>query len=252
MTFGIVLLSFAAFIGSFCYKKPFFERKIIKNIPLIHWINLMIIPIFFYLGLAVVVRNILVRDRVTIVDIDDFYLISVLLIFLIYTFVGMSLHFVGKVLSLYIKPDHDSLAYQVNSVFHKKFSHYLSFICSMITLFGIAIIEINYPAITSLNKFQGSALALSGALFGIAGVHAIHNALENYYRTLTYFCFVLLFTLSYFVSLYQINIQYHPYIVFMISFYSSVISMFIARQLVISTRLHNRKKARIVNKFLHI
>src|SRR3989338_5606193 len=102
---GILIISLVIFIAVISYKRARLEQRLIKQIPVIDWLLMFVFPITFYLGLLMIVRNILLRERIDILDFEDSQLLGAGIFFMIYAFVGVSVHFVAKVLSRYIRPD---------------------------------------------------------------------------------------------------------------------------------------------------
>src|SRR3989344_9691875 len=135
MLTGILLISLVSFIAVVSYRRPKLEQRVIKNIPVVDWLNIFVFPIIFYFGLTMIVKNIMIRPRINILDFEDVQLLGAGALFLIYAFVGLSVHFVGKVLSRYIKKSTQSNIYYINEIFHGKLSHYIAYICSFMVIF---------------------------------------------------------------------------------------------------------------------
>src|SRR3972149_11102707 len=167
MLTGIILLSIMGFVGIISYRRPRLEQRVFRKIPLVDWLNILIIPIIMYYGLILIVKNILERVKVEVLDYDEFTLLGVGVLFLVYTFVGNSIHFVGKVLSRYMIVNKRSYAYQVNEMFHGKMSHYISFVCIILVLFVIAILEVNYPLPFVFTVLYKWLIILAGGVFGV-------------------------------------------------------------------------------------
>ena len=164
MLTGILIISVVTFIAVISYRRPRLEQRVIKQIPVINWLFIFVFPIIFYFGLVLIVRSILERQRINILDFDDAQIIGIGNIFTIYSMVGVSVHFVSKVLSRYIKKSKDPKVYQINEIFHGKLSHYVTFACAYMVIFSLALLEINYPVFKRLPNAALTALALAGVL----------------------------------------------------------------------------------------
>src|SRR3989338_5440520 len=102
MLTGLLVIAIVGLLGVLTHRRSRFEERVLKHVPLSEWIIVLIVPVFMYLGWAVVVNNIIDRPRVRIIPFDDFNIIAVTVLFMLYGFVGNSMHFTGKVLWRYL------------------------------------------------------------------------------------------------------------------------------------------------------
>src|SRR3989344_6839426 len=137
MLTGILIISVVTFIAVISYRRPRLEQRVIKQIPVINWLFIFVFPIIFYFGLVLIVRSILERTRINLLDFDDAQIIGIGNIFTIYSMIGIGVHFVSKVLSRYIKKSKDPKVYQINEIFHGKLSHYVTFVCAYMVIFTL-------------------------------------------------------------------------------------------------------------------
>lgn len=255
MIVGIIILAVVSFIGIISYRRPRLEQRVIKNIPLIDWINILIFPIIIYFGIIILVKNILLRTRVAILDFDEFILIGVGLLFLIYAAVGNSIHFVSKVLSRYLKPNPHSRAYQINEIFHGKLSHYLAFVSSMLVVFVIAILEINYPSALRLTTGQTYLTIIASIVFGISMANMIfitHEWLGGYNKPLASLALFIIIILLAIFRTFSLSLLYYPVNLFVITLMTSFISAYLIRQFLIFTKLGAKRRLRFLAKMLSI
>lgn len=255
MITGILLLAVIIFIAVISYKRPRLENRVIKNIPLIDWINILMIPLFVYIGLTILARNILSRDRATILDFDDVTLLSFGIFFLVYAFVGNSIHFVSKVLSRYIPPQKHSLVYRINEIFHGKLSHYMIFLSSFMVVFILALLEINYPIPSAMHGGTEGVVFLSGLLFGVSstkGVFYTSSWFGGYNKPLFFLASFLLFILISLFRIFDLHFLFYPIAFFVVTMFSGFIGTFVMRQLLIFLRLGKKRRLQFLAKILSV
>lgn len=255
MITGILLVAIISFIAVISYKRPRLEHRIIKNIPLIDWMNILIIPLFIYIGLTLMARHILSRDRTIILDFDDFTLVSFGIFFLAYAFVGNSIHFVSKVLSRYIPPQKQSLVYRINEIFHGKLSHYLIFLSSFMVVFILALLEINYPLPFSMHGGTEGVVFLSGLLLGISATKAVFYTSSwfgGYNKPLFFLVGFLLFILVGLFRIFDLHLLFYPIAFFVVTMFSGFIGTFVMRQVLIFLRLGKKRRLQFLAKILSV
>lgn len=255
MITGVLLLGIIGFIGVISYQRPKLEQRVFKEIPLIDWLLILVFPLIIYVGLVLVIRNILFREKVEILDFDDFYLLACGVLFLAYTLVGNSIHFVGKVLSRYIPEDKHSIVYRVNEMFHGKLSHYLAEVSALMAVFILALLEINHPLLILLPQRSFFVLAFSGFLFGFSGAKAIFNTdnyFGNYNRPLFLLTALLSFVLIGLFKSFKLNLIYYPVNLFVLVMFLGVLIAFAFKQFFIFSRLYRKRKFRFLARVLSI
>ncbi len=255
MLTGILIISVLVFISVIAYRRPRLERRVFKNIPLIDWINILILPILLYFGLVFIVKNIITRGRVERLDIDELYIFLIGNLFLVYAFVGNSLHFVGKVLSRYLKPRRHSLIYQINEIFHGKLSHFMTFICVAMLIFLLGILEINYPLLLPLAEWQIILIILAGITTGISSVRSVlyaasGNGYRGYNRPLFFLIFLQMIVLHSLYKIYKLNLSFFPLNLFIIGSFGTIVGMYLFRRLLYSTRLDRKRRLKFLAKIL--
>jgi len=252
MLTGILLLSIMTFVGFISYRRPRFEQRVFKKIPLADWITILVIPIVMYVGIILIVINILARPRIPILDFDDKTFIVFGLLFLLYGFVGTSMHFVSKVISRYIKGT-NSMVYHVNEIFHGKLSHYLTFCSTLLVIFFTALLEINYPTAGRLTELQMIILILAGLLFGLSSSKAIfytHRWVGGYTKPLFLLVTVLLLVTYGIFQTFGLDLSVYPVNLFVSALLGSIVVTFVTRQLFILMRLEKRRRLKFIGKIL--
>lgn len=255
MISGILLLSLIAFVAIVSYRRPKLEQRVIKEIPLIDWLNIMVFPLAVYFSLASIVRNVLQRPRVEVLDYDVFVLLSIGLIFLIYTFVGLSVHFVGKVLSRYFKKNTRLKIYKINEIFHGKLSHYITFVSVWMMMFILALLEVNFPVTYPMSRFTVWLIIFSGVVGGLAATKAIFYTNEwfgGYNKPLFFITLALLVVLVNIFKVYQLRVAYYPFNLFIISMFFSIVAIFVFRQALKISKLSGKRRLQKLTKLLSI
>lgn len=255
MISGILLITIVGFIGIIVYRRPKLAEKVFKEVPLIDWLNLLILPLFFYLGIVIVVEHILSRPKTELLDYDKLHLVPLGALFLIYGFVGYSIHFVSKVLSRYISPNKKDLVYRVNELFHGKLSHYMTYFCTLVVLFILAILEINYPLDNKLNSSHEILIIISGVVFGVSASKVIFSTNEWFGgHNKPLFVVVSLMTVITFVLFTSLKISflYYPFAYFAAAVFTSIMVTFIFRQFLIFSKLGSKRRLKFLIRLLHI
>lgn len=254
MITGLLIISIVAFVAMLSYKRPRLEERVFKNVPLVDWLNILGFPPIVYLGLVLIVVNINNRPKVAILDFEDFTLISVGILFLIFAFVGQSIHFVSKVISRYLPANKHSMEYQVNEIFHGKLSHYLVIINTLLVIFMLDLLEINHPFYPSQKLGANILILIAGILMGWAGSKSViytSGWYGGYYKpvfSLVLILFISIVGLFYFN---QLRFSNYPMNLFSVSVFLAVMITFIIRQIFIFSRLNEKRRLRFITKLFN-
>lgn len=253
MLTGILIIAIVGLLAILSHRRTRIEERIYKNVPLSDWLTILAFPLFMYIGWFFVVKNILERPQSSIIPFDDFDILAITILFMIYAFVGNALHLTGKILWKYLQGLENTMAYRVNEMFHGKLSHYLAFMNSLFIMFLLAILEINHPVGFSVRTNYLLITALAGITFGISGAKAIFYTNEwfgGYNKPLFFVTAVLLILLFSIIKLLELNLSFYPVILFISVMYLSFIATFIIRQFFIFGRLGKKRKLRFLAKIL--
>ncbi|OGG03734.1 hypothetical protein A2W14_05090 [Candidatus Gottesmanbacteria bacterium RBG_16_37_8] len=253
MLTGILLISLVIFIAVVSYKRPRLEQRVIKKIPVIDWFIIFVFPIIFYFGLVMIIRSIMQRPRLNILDFDDIQLLSSGALFLIYAFVGLSVHFVGKVLSRYIKKSIQSRIYYINEIFHGKLSHFIVFVCCYMVIFILALLEINYPSTYKMSLFSALVVMAAAIVAGFSSTKTIYytNAwFGGYNKPLFSITFVMLIVLAGIYRANSLKLYYYPINIFISTILFTIVCVFLARQFLVYTRLSKRRRLKFISRIL--
>ncbi|MBI3379992.1 hypothetical protein HY029_04510 [Candidatus Gottesmanbacteria bacterium] len=255
MITGLLIISIISFIAVISYKRPRMEQKVFKNIPLVDWLNILGFPPLVYLGLVLIVVNIVNRPIVPILDFEDFTIITVGIFFLMLAFVGQSIHFVSKVISRYLPANKHALEYQVNEIFHGKLSHYMVIISALLVVFILDLLEINHPVFYSSPIGRNILIIIAGVLMGFAGGKSVIYTSSwhgGYYRPIFSLVFLLFLSktgLFYFSDLHYSN---YPMNLFSYAMYISIMTVFILRQFIIFSKLSEKRRLRFIAKLFSL
>lgn len=255
MISGILLITIVGFIGIIVYRRPKLAEKVFKEVPLIDWLNILIMPLVLYLGIVLVVEQILSRPKVEYLDYDNLHLLPLGILFLIYGFVGKSIHFVSKVISRYIKPDKKDLVYRINELFHGKLSHYMTYFCTLVVLFILAIMEINYPLEIKLTGSQEFLIIISGIISGVSASKAIFFTNEWFGgHNKPLFIVVSIMTFIIYALFRSLNLKFisYPFSFFVSVAFTSIVITFVFRQFLIFSKLSNKRRLKFFVRILHI
>ncbi|MBI2337619.1 hypothetical protein HYU95_00390 [Candidatus Daviesbacteria bacterium] len=125
------------------YRISFFRKKTIGYFHLLQIIYLIIIPgigltlIFSYLA------SILKRPLISPPIMPDGLIFSFLIPAMFFTYGGIAIHSVTKMLWEYMKKDENDKAYRMNRFFHLTFSHNLIYSGGFLATLGLTLLELN-------------------------------------------------------------------------------------------------------------
>ncbi len=255
MIIGIILVAFTALTAVLLHRRSRFEKKIYKDVPIVEWINVLIVPLLFYFGWGLMVRNILSRPTINKFPIEDFELIVISVLFIIYGFIGNAIHFTGKILWRYLWPKKYSMAYKVNEMFHGRLSHYLVFLNGLFIAFLLPFMEINHPLQYEIDSLTFNIIIVSGIIMGISsskGIFFSNQWFGGYKKPLFFISLILLIVLSQVIKLLKLTLLNYPLVTFIFVMFLSFISAFILRQFLIFTKLGNKRRLRFLAKMLSV
>lgn len=253
MISGIILFAVFTLIAAFSYKRPRLEQRVIKNIPLIDWLNILFYPLLLYFALVLIILNILSRPVLEVLDFNDAQILAIGILVLIYGYVGNSIHFVGKVLSRYMKPKKHELIYQINEMFHGKLSHYMAFVSTLVVIFLIGLLEINHPDTSGFGKASLYLLIACGLAVGVSGSKAVFHASDWYggYNKPLFLLSMSLLGILFGVSKYfHLKYALYPVNIFITSFYLSLSATFILKRTFRVYKLDRKGKLRFLIRLL--
>lgn len=253
MLISIIITAVIGLIGIFLHRRTRLEEKVFKNIPLSEWLTVLIFPLCFYVCWVIFVRNIINRPLVPVIPMDDFDILAITIIFMVYAFVGNAIHFTGKILWRYLRHDTGSMVYRINEMFHGKLSHYIIYFDGLIVFSLLPILEINHPLPVSLSLNYTGAIVLAGIVFGVSATKAIFYTNEwfgGHNKPLFFLTFIVLSILVSISRTLELQYQYYPIKLFMTAVFGSIVAAFIVRQVLIYTRLNRRARLRFLVKIL--
>ncbi len=254
MTVGLIIIALFGLIAVLTHRRTRFEERVFKNVPINDWFILAGYPAMLFIGWALLIRNIINRPSIGLLPIDDIDFLLVMLIFLVYAFVGNSVHFISKIVWRYLVTEHkNSMAYKVNEMFHGQLSHYLIYTTTLIVIFLISLLELNHPTLYPFSSGFRVVALITGIVFGYSCAKSIFYTNQwfgGYNKPLSFLAMFLLAVMLSFFILLDINIYYYPVSFFIITSFGSFIGAFILRQVVIFSRLSGKLKGRFIHRLL--
>lgn len=252
---GLIVIVIVALLAVLSHRRKRFEEKVLKNIPLSDWLMMLVFPLLMYIGWVVVVRNILNNPRIEVIPVDDFDLLVVTNIFMIYGFVGTAIHFTGKILWRYLKSTPLTLAYKVNEIFHGRLSHYLTYLNSLFIFFMLAILELNHGLVFPIDSPAFRVLVIAGLILGVSATKAVFYTNEwfgGYNKPLFFVVAALLIFLISLIRIYQLILSFYPITLFVSAMFASFIATFIVRQIFILLRLNRKRRLQFLARLLSV
>lgn len=254
MLIGILILAVIATLAVLSHRRSRLESKVLKHVPVSDWLTVFIIPILIYIGWMFIIRSIVARSAAEIIPLDDIDIIILTILFMVYGFVGNAIHFTGKILWRYL-PRRNTMAYKVNEMFHGKFSHYLIDINGSFILFMLAVMEINHPLVFPLPVMLEYLVISAGFMLGLAVRKYIFFTDEwfgGYNKPIFFLSVSLMFLLVLIFRTFTMNLSLYPVCMFILSYLFSFTSSFIVRQVMIFTRLNQKRRMRFVTKIFSV
>ena len=255
MVTGLLILTTVALLGVLSHRRTKLEEKVYKNIPLTDWINLLALPVGLFLGWVLLVRHIIDRPNIPILLFDDFDNLFVTMLFMIYGFVGLGIHFTAKILWRYLKKERNSMAFRINEIFHNKFSHYLAYLNGLLILFMLSLLEINHPSEIQITFWPRILIILIGFTAGASIWKSIAYTDEwfgGYNKPLFFIVFILLALSLNLSRILRLSYSYYPVRLFIVAVFGSGSVVFIVRQILIFTKLSQKKRWRFLSRVLNI
>jgi len=180
--------SFITVIGVLClvmimlYRVKALHTKKIWHLSIQQIIFLVLIPGIVFPMIFSYLQAMLRLPKSDTAFFPDSFLVSTILLSLMYSYGGIAIHAVTKMLSGYLKNKNTEIA-EINKFFHLNFSHNLVYSGIIISSLGITLLEINHVPNTGITNlgwgiFRGIILGLSFAIF----IYYYTRASSNSYR----------------------------------------------------------------------
>lgn len=159
---NLLILVFLA--GIIFYRITFLSKKSIGYFSLLQLIFLVIMPAFLFVITFSYIQDILARPLNGVVFIPDSILIYIFLLSSLFTYGGVAIHSVTKMLSEVLRHE-QSRAAEINKHFHLIFSHNLAFSGILFMLISISLLQLNH---INLDKESNIfTLAIKGLTLGV-------------------------------------------------------------------------------------
>lgn len=160
-----VLLAFAAALA---YSISFLHNKSIGYFSLLQILYLVVIPGFLYVMIFSAMQEILVRPQNPEVFLPDAFLTNLTLLSVLFTYGGLAIHTVTKMLKRALVGEEQSVALAINKYFHLSFSHNLFMSGAVLMVVALTLLEMNHlPRPTSAGML---ATVLKGLFLGVSFV----------------------------------------------------------------------------------
>jgi hypothetical protein len=145
------------------YKISYLSKKTIGYFSLLQYIYLVIIPGLVFSIAYSYHQAILARPKASVIVIPDGYISHVLFLAMFYSYGGVAIHAVTKMLSELLRND-NSKAKDINKYFHLRFSHNLVYSGGVFMILCFALLELNHP--DPANTYSLLAAVIKGLIMG--------------------------------------------------------------------------------------
>lgn len=185
-----VILVFC-FVLVFSYRIQALHTKKIWNLSIQQLIYLVLIPGLVFPMIFSYLQSMSRLPKSIYSFVPDGLLVNIILLSLMYSYGGIAIHAITKMLSEYLKDKNDEVA-QINKFFHLTFSHNLVYSGILITSLGITLLEINHVPngnITSIGGgiIRGILLGISLAIFIYYYTQTSSNSYQGKWNDLKFF-----------------------------------------------------------------
>lgn len=157
----LILVLVAAAIS---YRISFLSKKSLGYFSLLQIVFLVILPGFVFIITYSYIQDILSRPINNIVFISDDWLINIFLLSCLFTYGGIAIHSVTKMLSDVLRYENSETA-KINKHFHLVFSHNLIYSGALSALLSITLLEMNHVNLQDQNNMY--LLFAKGLILGL-------------------------------------------------------------------------------------
>lgn len=255
MIVGLFLLAIVLFLSVVTHRQTRLEKKLLKNIPIADWITITILPLFVLLAGWMFITSIVARPSAAITPFEDLDLIGMTVFFIIFGFIGVTLHFTSKVLWRYIPKREARTAYKINEMFHNRISHYVIYVSASLAVFLLTILEINHPVASGMSQSTMLTVIFAGILSGWSygrSIFYVNQWFGGYNRPFFILIFIFAFLQKEIFAGFKLSFENYPLSLMVMLNWLTFLGVFIIRQLLIFTRLNNKHKLRYIMKIFSV
>lgn len=174
-----VLAVFLLVVASI-YRIQSLHRKKIWNLSIQQLIHLVLIPGVLFPMVFSYLLGVMRLPRIEMAFLSDNFLVTAILMAMLFGYGGVAIHAVTKMLSEYLKEDKSELA-EINKFFHLTFSHNLAFAGISLASLGLVLLEINHVSRGPLGLWNGVVRGLMlGGSFWLATYNYARYTGERY------------------------------------------------------------------------
>ncbi len=200
----LTIMGIVAFAGVIFYRLSFFHRRRWGYFSLVQTYYLIVMPGIMNTIIYSEVFDIISRPKNGHIILGDKFLLILLFLSTLFTYLGVVIHGVTKTLDRYFTPDQrNTKVYEVSEYFHWDFSHNMIYSGAVITALIFALLELNHisPNVQPVRLFW---LVVTGVMVGTSSVFMLINyERRNHMR---------LFFVSFWVALVAIFYMAKPFI----------------------------------------
>lgn len=168
----VTLLSVLLLAGVLAYRFSFFHKRKLWYLSLQQLFLLVVAPGFLFPAAFNYLQTMAALPAQNSQFVSDKLLINMTLMALLFTYGGLAIHAVTKMMSDHLRKDDTELA-EINKFFHLQFSHNLTFAGSLLVLLGFTLLELNHAPL--LESPQTIPSSLKGFVLGICFLLGMQN-----------------------------------------------------------------------------
>jgi hypothetical protein len=168
----LTILATAGVAGLLAYRTAYFHKRTLWRLSLQQILLLVIAPGILFPVAFNYLQAMVAMPTQTTPLISDRIVVTMTLLAMLFTYGGLAIHAVTKMLAEYLRNE-TSEAAQINKYFHLQFSHNLTFAGSLLVLLGFTLLELNHAPTQSSSSLVASMF--KGGVLGGCFVLAMSN-----------------------------------------------------------------------------
>jgi hypothetical protein len=158
------------FAAAMLYRVGFFNRKRWGHFTLLQVVYLVVVPGLIFPLLFSYMRSITMRPQNEVIILPDGFFINMILMASLFTYGGIAIHAVTKMLSEVIDEKADTEAAKMNYFFHQTFSHNLTYSGAVTVVLGLTLLDLNH--LSNASYAIGESI-LRGVVLAVALLAAV-------------------------------------------------------------------------------
>ena len=175
---AIVLILITGFLA---YNTSFLKKKVIWHMSILQTLYLVVFPGILFVIFYSYVQSVIDRPLVPNNFLSDNTLTTIIMLAVLFTYGGLAIHAVTKMLSETALRYEETEVAQINSYFHRKFSHNLIYSGALAIVIGMTLLELNHTPGDGYDGWWKPILqGLAAGIISVASMYHYTHSKDNY------------------------------------------------------------------------